>query len=64
MKPYTVEFIGHRSITTMVPMLDAYKFKPQDTNLLLALECGQEEMTPNAKSDGADAVLSRTLPLD
>lgn len=37
---------------------------PQDTNLLLALECGPEEMTPNAKSDGADAVLSRTLPLD
>jgi 3-methyladenine DNA glycosylase/8-oxoguanine DNA glycosylase len=29
MQPYTVEFVAHESITTMVPMFDAFKFKPK-----------------------------------
>lgn len=29
MRPYTVEFVATESITTMVPMFDAFKFKPK-----------------------------------
>jgi hypothetical protein len=29
MKPYRVDFVEHESITTMVPMFDAFKFKPK-----------------------------------
>mgnify|MGYP003500764133 CR=1 len=29
MRPYTVEFVAQESITTMVPMFDAFKFKPK-----------------------------------
>ena len=29
MNPYTVEFVEHRSITEMMPIVDAYKIKPK-----------------------------------
>lgn len=29
MRPYTVEFVATKSITTMVPMFDAFEFKPK-----------------------------------
>ena len=29
MKPYTIEFIAQDSITTMLPLCDAFKFKPK-----------------------------------
>lgn len=29
MNPYTVEFVAQESISTMVPILDAFKFKPK-----------------------------------
>ena len=29
MRPYTIEFVEQKFVTTMVPMLDAFKFKPK-----------------------------------
>ena len=29
MRPYTIEFVDTKYITTMVPMFDAFKFKPE-----------------------------------